>query len=384
MTSPPTTIRARDNRVPAGVDARLTRLTEGFVARRGLQHANVALVGGDGEHHWSGAVGTGEHPPRPDTPFFVASITKRFIVTLVLQAHERGELDLDAPIGDHLPPSTLTGLHVLGGTDRTAAITVRHLAGHTSGLPDHLDKRRGEPAPLRLLAAGQDLSWTFEDTLRTTRERQRPHFVPQDLTAARQKARYSDTGFQLLIRILGTVTGRSFADLLTERVIGPLGLEHTWLPGHSPTDPAAPAPSPLHARRRRVKAASLIASSNDLFSTTADLLTFQRALLDGALFADPRTRALLTERRNRLRNAPGLRYGLGTMSYRVGRLMAAGHRPVTLVGHSGATGTWLFHCPELDLHLCGTFDQANGQTLPFWFMAGCVRVWRTGGWADPA
>src|SRR5690606_25098216 len=204
--------------------------------RRGIHHADIALASGDGARRWSAAAGPADHPPKPGTPFFIASVTKRFIITLVLQAHERGELDLAAPIGRYLPAETTTGLHVLGGIDRTPAITVRHLASHTSGLPDHFEKRRGGPSLNEHLAAGRDAAWTFEDMLRTTRERQRPHFEPQDLTAARQKARYSDTGFQLLIRIVETVTGRPFADLLTERILAPLGLERTWLPGHRPPD----------------------------------------------------------------------------------------------------------------------------------------------------
>ena len=48
----------------------------------------------------------------------------------------------------------------------------------------------------------------------------------------------------------------------------------------------------------------MLESSNDLFSTTSDLLTFQRALLGGELFSDTRSLELLTERRNRLRNIP--------------------------------------------------------------------------------
>ncbi|WP_049576551.1 serine hydrolase domain-containing protein [Nonomuraea sp. SBT364] len=379
MTSPPATAHAHDNHVPADVDTRLTGLLESLVARRGIHHANLAVISGDGKQRWSAAAGGGDdHPLDPGTPFFVASVTKRFIVTLVLQAHERGELDLAAPISRFLPEETIAGLHVLKGVDRTPAITVRHLASHTSGLPDHFEKRRGGPSLYEHLAEGRDTAWTFEDTMRTTRERQRPHFEPQDLDAPRQQARYSDTGFQLLIRILETVTGRSFAELLTERILGPLGLEHTWLPGHRPPDPATAAPSPLHARQRRVELTSLIESSNDLFSTTGDLLTFQRALLGGELFGDARTARLLTERRNRLRNIPVLRYGLGTMFFKVGRLVSPGRRPVTLVGHSGATGTWLFHCPELDLHLAGTVDQTKGQAIPFRLMARCLDAWLGG------
>ncbi|MGN9786462.1 serine hydrolase domain-containing protein [Nonomuraea sp. ZG12] len=377
MTSPLTTTSAHDNHVPDDVDARLTGLLARLVAQRGVHHANLAVTSGDGKQRWSAAAGPADHPLRPDTPFFIASVTKRFIITLVLQAYERGELDLAAPISSYLPAEVSAGLHVLGGVDRTSAITVRHLASHTSGLPDHFEKRRDGPSLYEHLAAGQDRAWTFEDTIRTTREQQRPHFEPQDLAAARQKARYSDTGFQLLIRIVETVTDRSFADLLTERVLGPLGLTHTWLPGHRPPDPATPPPSPLYAKQRRVELTSMIESCNDLFSTTGDLLTFQRALLDGRLFGDPRSLKLLTERRNRLRNIPILRYGLGTMFFKVGRLMSPGRRPVTLVGHSGATGTWLFHCPELDLHLVGTVDQTKGQAIPFRFMARCLGVWRT-------
>lgn len=382
VTSPLATTPAPDNTVPPDLDARLTRLVENLVTRRRLHHATAAITTGDRKLRWAamcapdGVPDGADHPPRHSSPFFIASITKRFIVTLVLQAHERGELELSAPITSYLPAEAVAGLHVLRGVDRTSAITVRHLAGHTSGLPDHFEKRRSGPSLYEHLRAGRDLAWSFEDVLRIVREEQRPHFAPQDLAAARQKARYSDSGFQLLIRIVEAVTGRSFADLLAERITTPLGLTHTWLPAHPRPAAGAPAPLPLHAGRRRVELPSMIESSNDLVSNTDDLLTFQRALLAGELFDNPRSVELLTERRNRLRNIPVLRYGLGTMVFTVGRLMSAGRRPLTLVGHSGVTGTWLFHCPELDLHLTGTVDHTSGQALPFRLMAQMLHVWR--------
>ncbi|WP_067966008.1 serine hydrolase domain-containing protein [Nocardiopsis trehalosi] len=363
------------NNAPADLDARLTTLLHRLVTRPGIHHATLAAA--DDTHHWSAAAGPADdHPPHPDTPFFIASVTKRFIITLLLQAHERRELDLDTPITAYLPADTTTGLHVLDGTDHTPAITVRHLASHTSGLPDQFEKRSGGPSLYDHLATGRDTAWTFDDTLHTTRQRQRPHFPPQDLTAPRQKARYSDTGFQLLIRILQATTGRTFPELLTERITTPLGLTRTWLPGHTPPDPTTPEPTPLHARRRPVHLPALTASTNDLYSTTGDLITFQRALLAGDLHDDPRTLHALTERRNRLRNIPVLHYGLGTMSITLGRLATAGRRPLTLTGHSGATGTWLFHCPELRLHLAGTVDQTRGQALPFRTMARVIDAWR--------
>ncbi|ASO22063.1 D-alanyl-D-alanine-carboxypeptidase/endopeptidase AmpH precursor [Actinoalloteichus hoggarensis] len=390
MTAPPRTTPASDNHTPADVDARLRDLLTSLVSRGGLHHVVVAIADDDGTHRWSAAAGSASAgsadpgdslgadlpPARPDAPFFIASITKRFVVTLVIQAHERGELDLDAPITDYLPAATTDGLHVLGGVDRTPWITVRHLASHTSGLPDHFERRRGDRSLTEHLHAGRDTGWTFDDVIATTRDRQRPHFAPQDLATPRQKARYSDTGFQLLIRILETVTARPFAELLAERITEPLGLADTWLPGRRRARPAVAAPLPLASGREPVELPSLVASSNDLVSTTGDLIVFQRALLRGALFRDPGSVGLLDERRNRLRNIPVLRYGLGTMSWTIGRLMSAGRRPVTLLGHSGATGTWLFHSPELRVHLAGSVDQVRGQAIPFRLMARLLAGWR--------
>lgn len=376
MPSSINTVPAPGNRISADTEARLTGVLEKLVAGSGIHHATIAITSGDGQLHWSAAAGPAEYVPQPDTPFFIASITKRFIIALVLQAHERGELDLSAPLNGHLPEEVTAGLHVLDGIDRTAAITVRHLASHTSGLPDHFEKRREGTSLNEHLASGQDIAWNFDDMIRVTREQQRPHFEPQDLTTARQKARYSDTGFQLLIRMLETVTDRSFSELLTERILAPFDLRHTWLPGRRPPSLKAQNPSPLYDKQRRVELPSLLESTNDLFSTTDDLLVFHRALLAGGVFNDPRMGGSLTERPNRLRNIPVLKYGLGTMFFNVNRLMSVGSRPVTLVGHSGGTGTWLFHCPERDLHLTGTVDQTRGQAIPFRLMARCLNAWQ--------
>ena len=367
------------DRVPAALDGRLSALLERLVARPGIHHAQFSVVSGDGVCHWSGAAGAAGPdgtPLRSDTPFFIASVTKRFIATLVLQAHERGELDLDDPIAAHLPAAVTDRLHVVKGVDHTPSITVRHLLTHTSGLPDYWDKPRGGGASLyRQLADGHDRTWGLDEVVRMAREEHTPRFAPQDLTADRQRAHYSDTGFQLLIALVEEVGGRSFAALLGERILAPLGLDHTWLPGRSQPAGAVAAPSLLYARDEPRDLPQTLVASNDLFSTAGDLLRFQQALLAGELFERPGSVAVLTERANLLRNMVPIRYGAGTMIFRVGRLYGPGRRPVTLVGHSGVSGSWLFHCPELDVHLAGTIDQVKGARAPFRLMARLLRAW---------
>ena len=143
------TTPAQDNLIAGDVEARLTRMVENLVTRRRLHHAILAVATGDGRQHWSAGVGAADatdRAPGPGTPFFAASVTKRFIVALVLQAHERREVSLAAPITDYLPGEMTAGLHVLGGIDWTSAITLRHLASHTAGLPHHFEKRFDGPA----------------------------------------------------------------------------------------------------------------------------------------------------------------------------------------------------------------------------------------------
>jgi D-alanyl-D-alanine carboxypeptidase len=310
----------------------------------------------------------------PETPFFIASVTKLYIATIVLQLREEGEVELTAPISTYLGSERIAGLHRIGAVDHTPQVTVFHLLSHTSGLNDYLEgKPDGGKSMYRQIADGVDLSWGFDDVLAITRNQIHPHFPPQDPTAERRKGRYSDTGFQLLIGIIEAVTGGSFADALDQRIIQPLDLRQTWLPGTSqPLDPA-PVATDVWSNGRPLEIPQAMASFNDLYSSVDDTLTFLAALVRGELFRDPTTYPLMAEKRNRV-IWPLIHYGLGMMHFKIGRLNAPGRRPLNLIGHSGATGSWLFYCPELDLFTTGTVDEVEARAFPFRFIPKLLRA----------
>lgn len=372
----------RDRTLPpdTAVSDRLQRLVDGLASRRSIPHALVGVANGDGSWRWVGAAGDARPgvQMRPETPFFIASVTKLFIATSVLQLWERGVVDLHAPIGTYLGDDTVAGLHRMDGTDHTGAITVRHLLSHTSGLPDFLEDRpRRGSSRYKQMASGADMEWTFEDVLRIVRDDLRPHFPPQDLEAARQKARYSDTGFQLLIAIIGSASGKPFARYLEDEILRPLDMRQTYLPGHSVPIDQAVEPAAIYAKNRPLEMPLAMRCFNDLVSTADDTLTFMRGLVRGELFEDAATYGFMRQRWNRIFYP--MRYGLGMMRFPVARLAGPGRQAVTLVGHSGATGTWLFHCPELDVVLTGTIDQVNGRSTPFRFMPRVLRAIHRGG-----
>src|SRR5262245_48327091 len=68
-------------------------------------------------------------PVKPQTLFHMASVTKTFVGTAIMQFVEAGELDLDAPITTYLPYFRLDDARIDG-------VTTRRMLAHTSGMPD--------------------------------------------------------------------------------------------------------------------------------------------------------------------------------------------------------------------------------------------------------
>jgi D-alanyl-D-alanine carboxypeptidase len=73
-----------------------------------------------------------------------------------------------------------------------------------------------------------------------------------------------------------------------------------------------------------------------------------------------------------------MEYGLGMIRYRLPRLFTPFKPVPEVVGHSGVTGSWLFHCPELDIITAGTVDQATAAALPYRFVPRLLRALQQG------
>jgi D-alanyl-D-alanine carboxypeptidase len=357
----------------------LDRALEQLVARRGVRHAVLAVESGDRALAWTRASGQAApdgSPMRPDTPFHYASVTKLYTATAVMQLWEQGAAELDAAITAYLPADLTDGLHRLDGVDRSEQITVRHLLSHTSGLPDYfLDTPKGETSFTDRIVQG-DFAFTIHDVVARVR-RLTPHFPPQAPAAARQRARYSDTNFQLLGAIVTAVTGRTFQQAVEAQILEPLGLDDTWFAGH-PRAESARTPAAMWSGDDvldRPQAMASIAAEGGLIGTAEDALGFLRALLAGTPFQRQETLGDMQARWNRFGlprdraaiMAPGwpVEYGLGIKRYRLPRLLNAGRRSPTFIGHTGASGSWLFWCPEHDVYLAGTVDQTRAAPVPY-------------------
>lgn len=231
---------------------------------------------------------------QPDSQFRVASLTKTFVATVVLQLVAEHQLALDQPIAGLLPEP-------IPNADN---ITVRELLDHTSGLFDYSFAPGFDPAavytPAQLIALAVQ---------------QPPYFTPGT------GFHYSSTNYIVLGEIVSNLTGRSIQDEVRTRLIDGLHLTSTTFPtettvaprqarGYEFTAPLPPRTGPALDVTTDTSASAAGAAAA-MVSTGDDLDRFLDALLGGRLLPQ----GLLTEMKSPAPGAeaffPGFTYGLG-------------------------------------------------------------------------
>ncbi len=172
---------------------------------------------------WSGAAGVsdiaGAIPMTPDSSFRVGSNTKPIIAVVVLQLIEEGKILIDEPLTTYLPQYP-------GWSD----ITIRMLLNMRSGLKDFLAVTACLLeilfAPDTAVTPGHIVDFVYNDT-----DNGRLFAVDTD-------GKYSNTNYVLLGLIIEQVTGNTAEYEIDERVLKPVGMDHTYLDMGDTDDPA--------------------------------------------------------------------------------------------------------------------------------------------------
>ena len=172
------------------------------------QFNGAALVASRVQILYKGAFGYANFewrvPNTTDTKFRIASISKTFLSILMLQLVEKGEVDLDRKVNDYLP-----GFSRKWG-DR---VTLRQILTYTSGLPDY----NSIPDFFRQAQAGL---MTDDEFL----QRIAGHDL---LFEPGTKFGYSNDGINVLARLIETVAGKSYEQVINERIVEPAMLTQT-------------------------------------------------------------------------------------------------------------------------------------------------------------
>jgi len=228
------------------------------MSRQDIPGLSIALVHG-GALLWSDGFGFTDRdrrvPVRPDTQFFVGSISKSFTVLAVLRAVEQGLLLLDEPLQKYLPWFTVRSRL---GASTASTITLRHLLSHHSGL--------GTWAPLGNPYDTEYHARSFDDVVRSSRDSWLK-FAPGE------RFEYANQGIDLAGAAVQAVRGKPFATCAREDVLNPLGMTATTFDQASVTSRAGYAAP--HSAQRRVSITNGIVhpmlAAGGMISTALDL-----------------------------------------------------------------------------------------------------------------
>jgi D-alanyl-D-alanine carboxypeptidase len=224
---------------------------------------------------WTGASGVANLQTQAPVPanarFRIGSVTKVFTATVVLQLAAERRVDLDAPVQRYLP-GLLTTDH--------AQVTVRQLLNHTSGLPSPT-----LPDDIEWALAHRYDQWTPEQIVREAL-RNEPVFTPPGT-----KQQYTNMGYIVAGMLIEKVTGHSYAREMQDRILNPLGMRDTYVPGNDPTIRGPHALGYQTVIRNGQTelvdvtnwSQSLTPAAGDMISTLADLDRFTNALFGGRL-----------------------------------------------------------------------------------------------------
>ena len=136
-------------------------------------------------------------PATPDTLYRIASITKLFTATSILQLRDAGALQLDDPVTRHLPWFAVPSRHA-----DAPPITIRHLITHTSGLP------REAAFPY----------WTEGEF--PTPERLREGLARQEAVLPTEtRWKYSNLALALAGEVVAAASGEPYADYVAAHVL---------------------------------------------------------------------------------------------------------------------------------------------------------------------
>jgi D-alanyl-D-alanine carboxypeptidase len=268
----------------------------------------IAESTSSGQHSYA-AAGTADltTPARAADSFRIGSATKTFTSTVMLQLVAEHRLSLDDTV-EHWLPGVVSG----NGNDGSK-ITVRELLQHTSGLYDYTE----DYPQFASITGFQSLRYTTytPEQLVAIAMSHHPDFAPGT------KWEYSNTNYILAGMIISKITGHSWAYEVNQRIIQPLGLRHTYVPG---TDPNIEGPH-LHGYSAFGSDGQAIdttawnatggGAAGAIISTTSDLTRFYQALIGGNLLPHTQMAEMQTTVPAPEFDAvwPGARYGLGLM-----------------------------------------------------------------------
>jgi len=322
----------------------LNNCLDNIISKKYVFGTVLRVESGDGSFSWAGSRGEMD----THSKYFIASVTKLYVTAVVMSLIEEGRLSLDDKISKYLP-NYIDKLHIYKGTDYSSQITVNHLISNTSGLPDYFTSTAATS-----LLQGQDDSWGFDKTLQSIKQ-MKPKFPP----GKKGKVAYSDTNYQLLGKIIETITSEDIDLVFQEYIFDKLKLCNTYVY----KDVSDSTPTPFYDKDKKLWLPNYMASisvEGGIVSTAEEVMIFTKSFFGGRIF--PKNKIEELKKWNLLFPPPSLfYYGVGLEKQPTPRFVSI-RKPINeIIGFWGQTSSFAWYNSDTDLYFTGTANQANGS-----------------------
>jgi D-alanyl-D-alanine carboxypeptidase len=250
----------------------------------------------------------------------IASISKTFTATAILQLADEKRLKLDDRLARYVP-----------GIPYGKQITIEQLLAMTSGIYDYTS----DPAFVRAYVDNPLLPFSLHRLVKII-QGGKPLFRPGTSIA------YDNSAYYLLGAIAEKVSGQPLTQLIADRIARPLGLHHTLYPA----TPAMPRPfsrgyliEPAAIRDVTESNPNVPGGAGAMISTLSDLKVWAKALAVGTLLTPATQARRLTTKVLAQSPKVTIRYGLGIANFN------------GFLGHDGAIfgyGSCILYLPRKD------------------------------------
>ncbi|MGD1944962.1 MAG: serine hydrolase domain-containing protein [Croceivirga sp.] len=293
--------------------------------------------------------------------FRIASSTKLFVSTIILQLQEEGKLHLADKIYPYLNEIEYLRLDEFHSHENSAFaefITIEQLLSHKSGLADIFNDKQEA---------------FFEHLMSNPQQ----HYQPKDVVdlyfeyGLNKEAKfepgegwhYSDMNYTLLGLLIEKLDQKSLSQSIRDRIISPLHLKDTYFEFYEKTETTE---SRLHQYVGTIDFndinTSFDWSGGGLVSTHQDIVTFINALFEGKLISERSLQKMIAVEETNENHLP---YGLG-----VYQSVYDGH---IFYGHYGFYGTYIGYCPDTKTALSYCITQAMPSFNVYEFLNAIVK-----------
>ena len=288
------------------------------LAEKRLPSVSVA-VAKKGKILWEESFGWADRekmiPATPETMYALASLTKPYTSTGVLELAEQHKVDLDAPINQYLDSAPITAI-----TGDVSGATVRRVLCHTSGLPIH---------SANLFGNGEQVP-PMADTI---------HRYGVLVNPPGQYFNYSNLGYGVLGYVTSLVSHLEWQDYMRDKVFLPLGLLHTSV-GIGPGLESYAAARYDNQNRRLPPFAADTPGASAIWASAHDVIRFGMFQLKDHL---PDQERILSEmtldlmKKPATGGVPSAGTMLGQKSYGLGWFIEPDDHGYTVLSHEGTT-----------------------------------------------